>query len=146
MDKDAISAPFPDAQNASKFNLPDSIKKLDSEIIVDCKYLAFYPSSVETSCTISQVVGDGTVAAWDLVPLSIAEVAAATKECKTFGKLYRAIKLGIIDTKDKESNNFILKLLILKVQPKAIDLCGFGRHWQSLWSGTHSCTDRCPFK
>ena len=88
VDKDAISAPFPDAQNTSKFNLPESIKKLDSEIIVDCKYLAYYPSSVETSCTISQVVGDGTVAAWDLVPLTIAEVATATKECKIFGKLF----------------------------------------------------------
>ena len=76
----------------------------------------------------------------------MAGVAATTKNVKFLEKLYHAIKLGIIDTKDKESNNFILKLLILKVQLKAIDLCGFGRHWQSLWSGTHSCTDRCPFK
>ena len=106
VDKDAISAPFPDAQNTSKFNLPESIQKLDSDIIIDCKYLAFYPSSVETSCTISQVVGDSTVAAWDLVPLTIAEVATATKECKIFGKLFRAIKIGLIDTKDKDLKPF----------------------------------------
>ena len=106
VDKGSISAPFPSVQNATNFNLPDSIKKVDSEIIVDCKHLAYYPSNVETLCTISQVVGDCTVAAWDLVPLSIAEVAAATNDCKIFGKLYRAIKLGIIDTKDKDLKPF----------------------------------------
>ena len=35
-----------------------------------------------------------------------AEVAAATKDCKIFGKLYRAIKLGMIDTKDKDLKPF----------------------------------------
>ena len=69
--------------------------------MVDVKYLAFYPIAEETSCTVSQVVGDSTVAAWDLVPLSITDVAVATKTCKIFGKLYCAVKIGILDTKDK---------------------------------------------
>jgi hypothetical protein len=91
VDKGTISAPFPSVQNATNFNLPDAIKKIESEIIVDVKYLAFYPVSDETSFTINQVVGDSTVAAWDLVPLSFTEVAAATKTCKIFGKLYRSV-------------------------------------------------------
>ena len=85
VDKDSVSAPFPNVENATNMNLPFNyyaIKKVDSEIVVDVKYLAFYPAAEETSCTISQVVGDSTVAAWDLIPLSITEVAAATKTFK----------------------------------------------------------------
>ena len=106
MDKDSISAPFPSVQNATNLNLPETIRNIDSEIMVDVKYLAFYPIAEETSCTVSQVVGDSTVAAWDLVPLSITDVAAATKTCKIFGKLYRAVKIGILDTKDKDLTKF----------------------------------------
>ncbi|MCP4255194.1 MAG: hypothetical protein GY775_17660, partial [Candidatus Scalindua sp.] len=87
-------------------NLPQAIKKVDSEILIDVKYLAYYPLDQETSCTISQVVGESTVAAWDLVPLNIKNVAAATKSCKVYGKLYRAVKLGILDKKDKELSKF----------------------------------------
>ena len=109
VDKDSVSAPFPNVENATNMNLPFNyyaIKKVDSEIVVDVKYLAFYPAAEETSCTISQVVGDSTVAAWDLVPLSIKDVATATKTCKVFGKLYRAVKIGVLDTKDKDLTKF----------------------------------------
>ncbi|MCP4254266.1 MAG: hypothetical protein GY775_12820, partial [Candidatus Scalindua sp.] len=106
VDKGSVSAPFPDVQNATNMNLPQAIKKVDSEILVDVKYLAFYPLDQETTCTISQVVGDSTVAAWDLVPLNIKNVAAATKSCKVYGKLYRAVKLGILDKKDKDLSKF----------------------------------------
>ena len=78
----------------------------DSDLIFDIKCLAFYPDSEVTSCTISQVVGSDNVAAWDLVPLSISEVAAATKTCKIFGKLYRAVKIGQLDLKDKDISKF----------------------------------------
>ena len=109
VDKNSISAPFPNVQNPTNFNLPESIKKIesaDSEIIADIKYLSFYPNAEETLCTINQVVGEANVAAWDLVPLSISEVAAATKTCKIFGKLYRAVKLGSLDIKDKDLSKF----------------------------------------
>ncbi|MCP4254438.1 MAG: DDE-type integrase/transposase/recombinase [Candidatus Scalindua sp.] len=106
VDKGSVSAPFPNVQNATNMNLPHAIKKVDSEILVDVKYLAFYPAVEETTCTISQVVGDSTVAAWDLVPLNIKNVAAATKICKVYGKLYRAVKLGILDKKDKDLSKF----------------------------------------
>ena len=52
-------------------------------------------------------MGDiSTVAAWDLVPLSIKDVAAAPKTCKVYGKLYRAVKSGIFDKKDKDLSKF----------------------------------------
>ena len=109
VDKNSVSAPFPDIQNATNFDIPASIKKIefsDSDLIFDIKCLSFYPDSEFTSCTISQVVGSDNVAAWDLVPLSISEVAAATKTCKIFGKLYRAVKLGQLDLKDKDLSKF----------------------------------------
>ena len=96
----------PSVQNATNLNLPETIKKAESEMLVDVKYLAFYPIAEETSCTISQVVGDSTVVAWDLVPLNITDVAAATKTCKIFGKLYRAVKLGTLDKNDKDLTKF----------------------------------------
>ena len=40
------------------------------------------------------------------VPLSITDVAAATKTCKIFGKLYRAVKTGKLDSKDKDLSKF----------------------------------------
>ena len=54
VDKNSVSAPFPDIQNATNFDLPASIKKLefsDSDLIFDIKCLSFYPDSEFTSCT-----------------------------------------------------------------------------------------------
>ena len=107
VDKGSISAPFPNVQNATNMPLPEAIKKIESEVIADVKRIAFYPLAEEAQCTVSQVIGDSTVPAWDLVPLSITEVAAATKTCKIFGKLYRAVKSGVIDKKDKDLSQFI---------------------------------------
>ena len=107
VDKNSISAPFPNVQNATNMNLPQSIKLVESDLIIDVKYLSFNPISEETSCTVNQVVGDNsTLAAWDLVPLNIKEVAAATKTCKVYGKLYRAVKSGKFDAKDKDLSKF----------------------------------------
>ena len=107
VDQSSESAPFPKVQNATNMNLPSSIKKVDTEILYDVKQLAFNPDLNLASCTVSQVVGDcSTVAAWDLVPLSIKDVAAATKTCKVYGKLFRAVKSGIIDKKDKDLSKF----------------------------------------
>ena len=108
VDKNSISAPFPNVQNATNLNLPQSIIKLvETDLIVDVKHLSYNPMSEETSYTVNQVVGDNsTLAAWDLVPLTIKEVAAATKVCRIYGKLYRAVKSGIFDAKDKDISKF----------------------------------------
>ena len=103
VDKDSVSAPFPHMQNAINMNLPHCIKKVHTEILFDVKQLAFHPAAKLTTCTVSQVIGDiSMVAAWDLVPLSIKDVAAATKTCKVYGKLYCAVKSGVFDKKDKD--------------------------------------------
>ncbi|CAL4065346.1 unnamed protein product [Meganyctiphanes norvegica] len=100
-----VSAPFPLLQDTSSMDLPLGIKsaavnKVEAEVVYDVKHLAFNPNSNIAPCTVSQVVGDSSnVAAWDLVPLSIKEVAAATQTCKVYGKLYKAVKSGIFDKK-----------------------------------------------
>ncbi|MCP3679265.1 MAG: hypothetical protein GY782_02965, partial [Gammaproteobacteria bacterium] len=43
VDKGSVSAPFPNVQNVTNMNLPQAIKKVDSEILIDVKYLAYYP-------------------------------------------------------------------------------------------------------
>ena len=105
--KGKISAPFPNVENATKLNLPEAIKLAEAEIIVDVKYLAFYPRAEQTECTISQVIGDDTtVMAWDLVPLNVADVAKETQTCKIYGKLYNAIKSGCLNKDDKDLSKF----------------------------------------
>ena len=69
-------------------------------------YLSHYPSVDKVPYTINQLVGDSPVAAWDIIPLSVKEVAAATKVCKIYGKLFRAVRVGVLDTKDKDISKF----------------------------------------
>ena len=114
--KNCISAPFPNVQNPTNFDIPASIKTVnvninpfefsENDLIFDVKYLSFYPDSEVTDCTINQIVGSDNVAAWDLIPLSLAEVATATKKCKVFGKLYNSVKLGQLNLKDKDLSKF----------------------------------------
>ena len=55
----------------------------------------------------NQVIGDNSpVAAWDLVPLSIKDVADATQSCKVYGKLFRAVKSGVLNNKDRDISKF----------------------------------------
>ena len=108
-----VSAPFPVVHDTSNMALPagitgtSAVNKVEAEVLFDVKHLAYNPSLNIAPCTINQVVGDSSpVAAWDLVPLTIKEVAAATKTCKVYGKLFRAVKSGIFDKKDKDISKF----------------------------------------
>lgn len=104
--KGTVSAPFPVIQDVSNMALPASIMKVDAEILFDVKNLAINPSLDILPFTINQLVGDSPVDAWDIVPLTVKEVADATRNCKIFGKLFRAIKTGKLDVKDKDISNF----------------------------------------
>ena len=111
VDQISGTAPFPVVHDASTLGLPSNIKsvinKVEAEILYDVKYLAFNPDTHVTDFTVNAVVGESsTVAAWDLVPLSVKEVAEATKTCKVYGKLYKAVKSGIFDHKDKDISKF----------------------------------------
>ena len=67
------------------------------------KNLADNPIVSEVECSIKHVIGDTSpVAAWDIVPLTIQEVADATQKYKVYGKLFKAVKEGVLNTKDKD--------------------------------------------
>merc|ERR1711954_441457 len=123
IDSDKVGAPFPIVQNVENMALPNSIKsleldiipkvkvepihKIENEILFEVQNLANNPIVRPVECTIKQVIGDHSpVAARDLVPLSTKEVADATQFCKVYGKLFRAVKVGVLNTKDKDISKF----------------------------------------
>ena len=112
----SASAPFPNVQNATNMSLPQSmtqpsVNKVDISV-EDCKimgnvqYLARYPGKDVASVTIHQIVGDRPVAVWDILPLTTKDVADATKTDKVYGKLFRADRSGVLNTKDKDISKF----------------------------------------
>merc|ERR1711954_554426 len=127
IDSDKVGAPFPVVQNVDHMALPNSIKslelntlsnsikslevepihKLENELLFEVQNLAKNPINSQVECSVKQVIGDSSpVAAWDLVPLSIQEVADATQSCKIYGKLFRAVKVGVLNSKDKDISKF----------------------------------------
>ena len=85
----------------------EPIHKLENELLFEVQNLANNPIVSQVECSIKQVIGDSSpVAAWDLVPLSIQEVADATQSCKVYGKLFRAVKDGVLNTKDTDISKF----------------------------------------
>ena len=56
--------------------------------------------------SISQIVGDEPKVAWDILPLTIKEVAEATKTDRVYSKLYRSIKAGFLNKNDKDVSKF----------------------------------------
>ena len=134
IDSDKVGAPFPAVQNVDHMSLPNGIKSLelntvtnsiksnesktllknsnliDTEpihLLFQVQNLAINPMDSQVECSVKQVIGDSSpVAAWDLVPLSTQEVADATQSCKIYGKLFRAVKVGVLNTKDKDLSKF----------------------------------------
>ena len=49
-----------------------------------------------TQVVVNQVNGSVPIEAWDILPLSLSEVATATREDKTFGRLLKAVEVGIL--------------------------------------------------
>ena len=58
------------------------------------------------SVTIAQVIGETPKEAWDILPLSISDVAKATSEDKQYGKLYNSVRSGILDQTDPDLKLF----------------------------------------
>ena len=72
----------------------------------DVTELAKYPRQEVVNVSIAQVVGDVPKAAWDILPLTIKEVAEATRTDKVYSKLYKAIKAGVLNKNDKDVSKF----------------------------------------
>ena len=78
----------------------------EREIMGEVKEIASYPCMEVVNASIAQIVGDVPTAAWDILPLTMKEVADATRVDKVYGKLYGAVRSGILDKKDKDMGKF----------------------------------------
>ena len=58
------------------------------------------------SVSISQVIGETPKEAWDILPLTISDVAKATQKSRQYGKLYNAVRSGTLDNKDPDLKKF----------------------------------------
>ena len=56
--------------------------------------------------SIAQLVGEIGKEAWDILPISIADVAKATHKDKIYGKLYNAVRSGNVNTEDPDVTKF----------------------------------------
>ena len=119
-------APFPVEQQLNQ-RIPDPITRMEGalqepkelstmnsveisvkeeEILCDVTELAKYPQQEVVNVSISQIVGDEPKVAWDILPLTIKEVAEATKTDKVYSKLYKSIKAGFLNKNDKDVSKF----------------------------------------
>ena len=68
--------------------------------------LATEPSTEVASVSVHSVIGELPKEAWDILPLTIAEVAQATRTDKIYGKLFNAVHRGELDPKDPDIKKF----------------------------------------
>ena len=78
----------------------------DGEVMQDVQMLADHPQAAETSVTIAQVIGEAPKEPWDILPLSIEDVAKATREDRQYGKLLNAVKSGNMVQNDPDLKIF----------------------------------------
>ena len=68
--------------------------------------LALLPDPKVATINICKIVGTSPTAVWDVLPLSVKDVAKATREDKVYGKLISAIRSGEIDKNDSDMKPF----------------------------------------
>ena len=68
--------------------------------------LAQQPQQEYVEVSIAQLVGEVTREAWDILPLTIADVAKATRQDKVYGKLYNAVRSGNLNKDDADIAKF----------------------------------------
>ena len=85
----------------------EEIESLDAEeLMLDIQHLACSPDEDVSSVSIAQVVGEAPKEAWDILPLTITDVAKATRKSRQYGKLYNAVRSGTLDSKDDDLKKF----------------------------------------
>ena len=80
---------------------------LPEEVLFSVSCLSQLPDPKTTTLSICKVIGTPATAAWDVLPLSIKDIAKATREDKVYGKLLSAVHSGTIDKKDSAMKPFI---------------------------------------
>ena len=103
-------APYP-AGGVQQLNQLQTVNKtqvlLDAEeLMVDIQELACWPEEAMASVSISQVIGETPKEAWDILPLTISDVAKATRKSRQYGKLFNAVRSGTLDNKDPDLKKF----------------------------------------
>ena len=78
----------------------------EEQVMMEVKHLASQPQETTVSVCIAQVIGEAPKEAWDILPLSIGDVAKATRKDRQYGKLYNAVRSGNFDNKDPELSKF----------------------------------------
>ena len=73
--------------------------------LVSC--LAQLPEADSSTVSICKLVSPQTSAAWDILPLSVKDVAKATREDKVYGKLLSAVRSGNLDSNDPDMKPFV---------------------------------------
>ncbi|CAL4249570.1 unnamed protein product [Meganyctiphanes norvegica] len=69
--------------------------------------LAELPDPMTTTVSICKIIGTQPSAVWDVIPLSVKDVAKATREDKVYAKLITAVRGGQIDIGDIDMKPFI---------------------------------------
>ena len=91
------------AQNMSvKFTEVEST----NNILDLVKCLALLPDPKVETVSICKILGTASTAVWDILPLSVKDVAKATREDKVFGKLLSAVRSGELDKNDIDMKPF----------------------------------------
>ena len=78
----------------------------EEQLMADVMALAEDPVEDLTNICIFQVIGKPASEAWDVMPLSMKEVARATQSDKVLGKLYNAVRDGRLDKNDPELSKY----------------------------------------
>ena len=79
----------------------------DSNIIDFVSLLSRFPEEAASTVCISKFVNKETAEVWDILPVTVKDVARATREDKIYGKLLSSIRTGNIDTADPDLKSFL---------------------------------------
>ena len=93
------------AQNMSvKYS---EVEQSGYEVMDSVSCLAQLPNPESSMVSICKLVSPQSSAAWDILPLSVKDVAKATREDKIYGKLLSAVRTGNLDCKDPDIKPFV---------------------------------------
>ena len=104
------TAEYPDGRLQRLGELPTTvlyhISIEEEDMMQEVRGLAQQPQQDYVEVSIAQLVGEVNKEAWDILPLSIADVAKATREDKIYGKLYNSVRSGNLNTDDPDVAKF----------------------------------------
>ena len=105
-----FSQAYPEGRVTRLAGLPSvqhvEVLREDEDLMAEVQELAQYPQETMATITISQIVGQEVKEAWDILPLTLKDVATATRDSRQYGKLFNAVRSGVLDHKDPDLKKF----------------------------------------